>query len=74
MPKVATTTEQADAGNDADAALQYAHALIIEALQVLDAIGAHHPAALLDHAVCALRTMRNVPDPTVADDLPGSRH
>jgi hypothetical protein len=34
--------------------VQHAQALMIEALQLLDAAGAHQSASLLDHAICVL--------------------
>jgi hypothetical protein len=47
-----------DDEHDHDLMLRHANALIIEALQLLDAVGAHHAAAILDHAVCTLRDFR----------------
>lgn len=34
--------------------IRHAQALMIEALQLLDSVGAHQSASLLDHAICVL--------------------
>ena len=55
------TLEFGDHAADHETVIRHAQKLMIEALQLLDTVGAHQSASLLDHAICVLP--REAPSP-----------